>query len=219
MRRRLATSPRKRPLQERSRATVEVILAATRRILVRDGYQALTTNRVAKEAGVSVGSLYQYFPSREALVLAVMERHVDQMLEALRARLAELRHADLEQAAREMIRGMLDMQRIQPKLHRALLEEVPRIGELRRLQELHSRYQPLVAAWLEEHRELLELEDAGAAAWTLVSAVEGVVGRAILERPEMLESGALERTVLRLVLGYLKPSVLAGGHKPRRGRS
>jgi AcrR family transcriptional regulator len=72
---RLRTAPRKRPTQARATATVEAILLATSRLLAREGYDRLSTNRVAEEAGVSVGSLYQYFPSKEALVATLAERH------------------------------------------------------------------------------------------------------------------------------------------------
>lgn len=60
--------PRRKPRQSRSRATVDAILQATAQVLVRDGYQKATTNRIAERAGVSVGTLYQYFPNKDALV-------------------------------------------------------------------------------------------------------------------------------------------------------
>ena len=72
--RKVKTAPRKRPTQERSREMVETILEATARVLVKDGFERTTTNRVAEAAGVSVGSLYQYFPSKEALVATLVER-------------------------------------------------------------------------------------------------------------------------------------------------
>ena len=71
-----ATSPRKSATQERSRATVDALLSATARVLVKEGYDRASTNKVAEAAGVSIGSLYQYFPSKEALVSAVIQRHI-----------------------------------------------------------------------------------------------------------------------------------------------
>ena len=69
------TKPRKAASQVRSRATVDALVEATARILVKEGFDKASTNRIADVAGVSVGSLYQYFPSKEALVAAVAERH------------------------------------------------------------------------------------------------------------------------------------------------
>ena len=75
MARNTQTIARKIASQERSRATVEAILEATARILIREGFDKASTNRVAEVAGVSVGSLYQYFPSKDALVAALIARH------------------------------------------------------------------------------------------------------------------------------------------------
>src|SRR4051812_21121215 len=108
MARRPRTSPRKAPRQERSKATVDAILGAMVRVLVKEGWDAASTNRVAAEAGVSVGSLYQYFPSKEALVLAVMERHVVEMTEKVQARMAQLIAAPLEVAANEVVHMFIE---------------------------------------------------------------------------------------------------------------
>ncbi len=73
-------APRKRPIQARSRATVDAILEGAIRILTRDGFDGATTTKIAEAAGVSVGSLYQYFPSMEAIVAALFEKHADELL-------------------------------------------------------------------------------------------------------------------------------------------
>ena len=65
--------PRRKPRQARSQATVEVILAAAARVFARSGYAATTTNHVAAKAGVSIGSLYEYFPSKDAILVADKE--------------------------------------------------------------------------------------------------------------------------------------------------
>jgi AcrR family transcriptional regulator len=207
---RIRTAPRKAPAQQRSRATVEAIVAATARVLVREGYDALSTNRVAREAGVSVGSLYQYFPGKEALVAAVMEQHAARMQESVLAHLSEAgTAASAEEVATAAIRAMLAAQQAEPRLHRALVEQVPRIGALRRLHELFGNYETLVAAWFEAHRDRIEIADPEAAAFVLVSAVEGLVNRAMVERPELVSSGKIEEHILRLILAYVVPSYAA----------
>jgi AcrR family transcriptional regulator len=223
---RIRTVPRKSPTQVRSRATVDAIVAATARVLVRDGYDALSTNRVAKEAGVSVGSLYQYFPGKEALVAAVMEQYASRMQENIATRMQNAPPAaSAEEVATELIRAMLAAQQAEPRLHRALVEQVPRIGALRRLHELSTNYERLVEAWLEEHRELIEVKDAKMASFVLVAAVEGLVNRATLDRPDLVASGRLEEQILRLVLAYVVPSHVArasdegryGGQRRKNG--
>jgi AcrR family transcriptional regulator len=204
---RIRTAPRKAPTQQRSRATVDAIVDATASVLVRDGYDALSTNKVAHEAGVSVGSLYQYFPGKEALVAAVMERHASRMQDDIAERMRSApAAATAEDVATELIRAMLAAQQAEPRLHRVLVEQVPRIGALRRLHELFGNYERLVEAWLVENTERIEVTDARMAAFVLVAAVEGLVNRATLDRPELVASGRLEEQILRLVLAYVVPS-------------
>ena len=80
MRHPAANRPRKVPRQERSRSTVEALLEATARVLIREGYEGATTIRIAGESGYGVGSLYDYFPNKDALVAALIERHAEEMV-------------------------------------------------------------------------------------------------------------------------------------------
>jgi len=122
MPRRPRTSPRKKPRQQRSQDTVECILDATARVLCSTGYDRASTNRVAMAAGVSVGSLYQYFPSKEALVAALVERHVEQMTSLVTGKLAEVSTAPLDVAVRTMIDSMFAAHAVDPRLHKVLIE-------------------------------------------------------------------------------------------------
>src|SRR5688572_10663656 len=97
------TTPSKSPIQARSRATVDAILAATARLLVKHGFDQSSTNQIAEAAGVSIGSLYQYFPSKESLVTALMERHMDEMRVLVFAQLARVQAMSLLDAVRTMI--------------------------------------------------------------------------------------------------------------------
>ena len=77
-------NPRRTPRQGRAQATVDAVVEATARILVEDGYGPLSTNRIAKRAGVGIGTLYQYFPDKEAIVEALIDRLVAEQIEAFR---------------------------------------------------------------------------------------------------------------------------------------
>src|SRR5437762_14158570 len=103
MARKPPTKPRKNASQERSRATVDALVEATARILVRQGFDKASTNRIAEVAGVSVGSLYQYFPSKEALVAAVVERHQQEIMQTVRGELADVLAQPVEQAVRKLV--------------------------------------------------------------------------------------------------------------------
>src|SRR5271163_826425 len=128
MARKPSTDPRKPASQERSRVTVDALLEATARVLTKEGYDGASTNKIAAVAGVSIGSLYQYFPSKEALVAAVIDRHMHEMMQAVRGALAKVATRPIEVAARELVSVMLDAHRVNPKLHRVLAEQTPRTG-------------------------------------------------------------------------------------------
>ena len=202
------------PIQARAQVTVDAVIAATAQILLKEGYDACTTNRVARVAGVSIGSLYQYFPDKDALIIAVMEQYLSRTREFLEARLAEMGDLPLPQAIHELVRAMLDMHRIQPRLHRVLVEQVPRIGELKQVHELNAQFVPAVTAWLEARENEISVDSVSVAVFVIIAAVEGVVSRALVHRPGWLEAGVLEKNVSRLVLAYLAPEKVEGRGGP-----
>ena len=197
------TQPRKKALQERSRATVEAILGATARILVKDGYDRASTNRVAAAAGVSVGSLYQYFPSKEALVAALVERHLEETQAVLVHAFPLLLGAPVEAAAREMVRTMVAMHAVDPRLHKVLVEQVPRTGRLERIDALQRQATELTRAYLSHHAEELRVKDLDMAAFIVVHTVEALTHVAVLSRQELL-SDAFVDAVTDLVVRYLR---------------
>jgi AcrR family transcriptional regulator len=115
-------APRKAPSQSRSQATVTAILDATARVLIERGYAATNTNAVAERAGVSVGSLYQYFPNKDALILALRERHTAQM-EAVVQRAFEREAGSLEEALSSVIDTVVEAHRVEADLHLALEQQ------------------------------------------------------------------------------------------------
>ena len=104
-------------------------MEATARVLIKEGYDRASTNKIAAVAGVSIGSLYQYFPSKEALVAAVIDRHTQELSQVFRNALLRVATRPIEVAARELVAAAIDGHRVNPKLHRVLAEEVPRTGD------------------------------------------------------------------------------------------
>jgi AcrR family transcriptional regulator len=205
MRRRPRTQPRKKPRQERSQATVDAILDATARVLCTTGYDRASTNRIALAAGVSVGSLYQYFPSKEALVAALSARHMEAMTSLIRAKLSEVATAPMPVAVRTIIAAMFEAHTVEPKLHKVLIEEVPRIGRLENLRGVERETQALVMALLATRKSELRRTDVETMAFMLVSVVEAVTHSAVVAELEPGASGALADELTDLVLRYLVP--------------
>ncbi len=206
MARKPPTTPRKNALQARSRATVDALVEATARILVREGFEKASTNRIAEIAGVSVGSLYQYFPSKEALVAAVINRHNDEIMDVVRKTFAEVADMPVEPAVRRLVTAAMDAHRINPKLHRVLDEQIPRAGKLD-VEASNREVHALVRAYLENHRSELRKIDLDLAAFVCVSTIEAIAHNTVLHRGEVLPEKTAKTLVdetARMVVGFLQ---------------
>jgi AcrR family transcriptional regulator len=209
MARKLETSPRKSASQERSRLTVDALLEATARVLIKEGYDRASTNRIAEVAGVSIGSLYQYFPSKEALVAAVIDRHMQEVSQVTRNALVKVAARPIEVAAREFVSVAIDAHRVNPKLHAVLAEQIPRVGRLENIEANVREGYALVRGYLEAHRDEIDVADLDLAAFVLVTVVEALTHAAVLRRPDILADNKARRfvdDVTRLVVRYLRTS-------------
>lgn len=209
MARRPLTKPRKYASQERSRATVDALIEATARILVREGFDKASTNRIAEVAGVSIGSLYQYFPGKEALVAAVIERHDQELMQVVRRTLAEAASEPIAKGVRKIVAAAIEAHRIDPKLHRVLAEQIPRTGRLENVEAFNRETHSLFRAYLEAHRDELRVVDLGLAAFVCGTSIEALTHHAVLHHPDMLSeqsAGTLVDAATCLVVGYLQPA-------------
>ena len=200
---RTRTVPRKEPKQQRSKETVDVILAATARVLVREGFDRASTNRIAETAGVSIGSLYQYFPSKEALVAALIERHMERMSSTLEAEMAEVADAPLPTAVRRMVTFMLEAHSVDPALHHVLNEQVPRVGRLHRMHEIEERMRGLTRSYLERKRAEVRPQDLDVASFIAVQTIEALTHAASAPHSPPLDHAALVEEVTQLIVRYL----------------
>jgi AcrR family transcriptional regulator len=207
MARKPLTKPRKYASQDRSRAKVDALVEATARILVREGFDKASTNRIAEKAGVSVGTLYQYYPGKEALVVAVIERHDQEIMQVVHDALAEVASQPIEQAVRRLVVAAIEAHRVDPKLHRVLAEQIPRTGRLENIEAYSRESHALFRAYLERHRDEVRAVDLGLAAFVCVTTIEALTHNAVLYHAEMLSGDAVESLVdeaTRLVVGYLR---------------
>ena len=205
----LQINPRKSASQERSRATVDTLLEATTRVLIKEGYDRASTNRIAEVAGVSIGSLYQYFPSKEALVAAVIDRHTQEISEVTRKALVKAAALPIEAAAREFVSVAIDGHRVNPTLHGVLAEQIPRVGRLENIEANVRDGYALVRGYLEAHRDEIDVADLDLAAFVVVTVVEALTHAAVLRRPDILTDEKARQfvdNVTRLLVGYLRTS-------------
>ena len=133
-------SMRREPRQGRSRQTVHAVLGAVPRVIRREGVDAVTTNRIAEAAGVSIGSLYQYFPNKKAIFGALHERHVEDIRGVIERNMAEPSRS-LEEFTRKLVEGLADLHAAEPELHELVSQQVPEgpLGFRRALRETFER--------------------------------------------------------------------------------
>jgi AcrR family transcriptional regulator len=207
MARKTLTKPRKNASQERSRATVDALVEATARILVKEGFDKASTNRIAEKAGVSIGSLYQYFPTKEALVAAVIDRHHRDLRQVIGTALTNVAALPLEQAVRTLATLAIQSHRVDPQLHCVLAEQIPRTGRLKDVDALIRQSREMFRSYLEIHRKEIRDVDPELAAFVCVTTIEALSHAAVLHHPEFAADGAMEELVdeaTRLVVRYLR---------------
>jgi len=206
MARKPLTKPRKNASQGRSRATVDALVEATARVLVKEGFDKASTNRIAETAGVSIGSLYQYFPGKDALVAAVIDRHTEDLMQVVRDTLAEVIELPLERAVRRIVSVAVEAHRVDPKLHRVVAEQIPRSGG-ENVEVFNRRYFGFFRSYLEAHKAEIGRTDLDLAAFVCVTSIEAATHNAVLNHSELLSDEGVEALVeeaTRLVVSYLR---------------
>lgn len=197
-------TPRKLPRQARAKATVDAIVEATAQVLLEDGYDHFTTARAAERAGVSVGSLYQYFPNKAALASAVIDRCCDNFLGAFEAALAGRRRVTLAECVRAIVDVTLISHHLTPELHRIVLDLAPRIGVEDKAEHVSQMATAAIEGVLRNHGdEIAPGIDIAVAAAIIETLLEAISHRAVRTRAEHLAGDRLAEEATRLILGYL----------------
>jgi AcrR family transcriptional regulator len=198
------TKPRKVPKQERSKATVEAILEAAAQLLVELRYARMTTAKVAARAGVSVGSLYQYFPTKDALVGALVARKFARIEPLMREVIARTEGQPLEDRVRTIIAATIADKAENPALNTALAEQMPKVEGIDYKAAMSEAAIASIRGVLEQHRGEIAIDDLDLAAFMTVHAVEGVIGAALLSSPVALDDPRLLDGLVRMVMAYLR---------------
>lgn len=196
---------RRRPRQSRARATFDAVLEAAADIVTRQGYAAMTTNAVARRAGVSIGSLYQYFPDRSAILVCLLERHLREIQPLIAAGLATLAdpRTPLADGLRRLFARLVDSHAHNPRLAEALAEEVPHPPAIRRLHhELEGGYVTQVAEVL-RRRPDVRVDRPEVAAQVTIVVADAVTRWLAHSAPRSLDRALYVDEVVRLLGSYL----------------
>jgi AcrR family transcriptional regulator len=197
--------PRKHPLQARSQRTVEVVLKAAAQVFARRGYAGATTNHIAERAGVSIGTLYEYFPSKDALLVALMEAHIREGEAVLERSAAEIvrQPRSLVETIRHVVKAMVDMHAHDRELHRVLFEEAPLPRQLRQLLgEIEARIIQRVELLLRSD-PAVSVPNPALAAAIVAKTIEALTHKLVLHGERDLDLDAYVEEIVRLIGSYL----------------
>ncbi|MBY5971206.1 TetR/AcrR family transcriptional regulator [Ferrimonas balearica] len=197
-----ALKARKTPVQTRSRVTVDAIFEATIQVLLREGMRALTTTRVAERAGVSVGTMYQYFPNKQALVYALNERYLDALAGRIEATCAEMRGAPLAEMVEALIDTYWTAKTERADVTRALYRSVAELDNDALLQDFAARADAATTAMFASARDMAG-RDAQALNLTLAAVIYGTVRNAFERGLSDKDARRLRRNLADMCQAYL----------------
>ena len=181
------------------------ILDATTLVLMRRGYDGCTTNRVAEVAGVGIGSLYEYFPNKEALVAAVVEREVDTFVAALEREMLATFERPFPEALRMALGAALDHLEARRDLVRLLMAEYPHFGRLPAISRLPRRACELAAFCLRSWGDELSFEVHPANAFIIANMLGGVYLSQTLAPAAPVDRAAMLDALVAILLRVLQP--------------
>lgn len=199
----MVLEPRKLPVQARSAASVDAILDATVQVLLRVGKERLTTTKVASRAGVSVGTLYQYFPNKSALVQAALKRHLDEVTEAVEQACLRQRGRPLREMASALVTAFLNAKMRDVKTSVALYSVSSDVDGARIVREMGVRSNKAIAGLLATSCESLA-QEAEMVASMLQGAMAGVGKRLLESEAPEEQAEALGQELIFFVGAYLE---------------
>jgi len=198
----LKKAVRRQPQQRRARQTVEAVLEAVVRIVKRDGIKAVTTNRVAEIAGVSIGSVYQYFPDKRAMFVALHQRHIEEIDRLMNRTIVEHAHSSLAGLIRAVFDAMIDAHASDPEYSGVIFSEIPHRPEGTHdfAVRLHGVFRLALAS---KSSELKGHRDLDKATFVVANMIDALAHGAVLRRPPGLSLAAAKEEAVRAVLTYL----------------
>lgn len=197
-------TPRKKPTQSRGRSTVDFIIEATKKIIINEGYEHATTNHIAEVTGVSVGSLYQYFPNKEAIVLALIEETVSLAANRVRTRLRELMDVPLEEAMHEVIRMLLNTYKENEFILLRLLHKIPELEEYTQQLAVEKFTHSTNLAFLQQHEHEISVSDLDTALLIIENSIISNINTFIEDNPTNLTEEQFISEMVKLACNYLK---------------
>jgi len=181
---------------------MDAMLGAAVKLLKRGGASAITTNRIAETAGVSIGSVYQYFPDKQGLLVALHERHIGLVAEVMRGKMAECAESSLEYLVHSLVDGFVQAHTVDPELSELLQSEVPHRadGTVDFSVRFHQAFRTALAPHV---KSLSGKSDLDTRAFVLANMIEALGHAIVFRRPHGLSLARAKAESSKAVLAYL----------------
>ena len=181
---------------------MDAMLGAAVKLLKRGGASAITTNRIAETAGVSIGSVYQYFPDKQGLLVALHERHIGLVAEVMRGKMAECAESSLEYLVHSLVDGFVQAHTVDPELCELLQSEVPHRadGTVDFSVRFHQAFRTALAPHV---KSLSGKSDLDTRAFVLANMIEALGHAIVFRRPHGLSLARAKAESCKAVLAYL----------------
>lgn len=191
------------PRQSRAIVTMSAILTAAARIFKSRGFEGNSTSRIAATAGVGIGSVYEYFPSKQSLISAVAKRHLEQIADQFEEAIKATAHLPLEQALEVLVDVLMEGKLIEPGVERAFLNDAKLIDLWSLLEEFDRRMLPMLIESLRARE--IRPKDLETAAFVLLHSLRAVSVAVAILKPDRLGDPGLRSELRALTLSYLRP--------------
>lgn len=199
----LIQKPRKAPIQARSQHMVDTILEATAHILAEHGYAGTNTNRVAAHAGVSIGSVYQYFPNKDALIAALHEHHAAQISVIINRVLNAAAPRSLEEHITALVEALLAAHEHMPQLHKVLEKELPFFDPPKAGNPVDDTIFKRIRHLLDTYEHQINQTNLDLAAWVMLNMLESLIHAAVIDPPQHLSRNDIAVAITDAICGFL----------------
>jgi AcrR family transcriptional regulator len=206
------TAIRKKPKQERSKDTVDVLLQAAVELFSQLGYKGATTNKIAQRAGVSVGSLYQYFPNKKAMLVALFEKQFQSGVKPLGLAIEALgnTHRSLKEVIENLLNVLIQLHEPAPRLHRLLSEEVPKSKKMLEIQQASQNAAVTYVQKMLSKRDDVSIDNITVASHLLVQTSESLSHWFVLHAPSEVQVDVFLNEATKMLYQYVAKSSETG---------
>ncbi|WP_278491942.1 TetR/AcrR family transcriptional regulator [Acinetobacter gyllenbergii] len=193
--------PRKIPRQGRSKVTVDAILQSAAEILKEMDYAKFNTNLVAERAGISIGSLYQYFPNKDALIVALHKKHTQHIHDLLRTVIDHQNAQTLKQRIESLVDAVIAAHSFEPELHQLLEKKLP-FFDINRVED-ETGIRDEIYRLVELHQDEIVEKNKSLMVWMILQLLESLIHAAVLEPPVNIAPLALRNAIIQSIYNYL----------------